>query len=444
MTRMTWRIGGVETTDQGPSGVEKLDSGAEVRQHMGLLAPRQLRASLLLTFVALVGATAGRAQEQPRVVRGLVFKGNRAHEGEALRSVISTTVSGWWARTPVVRWFGLGEKRHFDESEFQRDVVRLIVLYRQSGYMNVVVDTLVQREARDVYITFRIHEGEPVRVTRVDVQGVEGILNVRRLKQDLPLRVGDPFDRFRLLASADTVVARLRNRGYPYAQVLRNFDSDAGQLRAEVMLEAIPGARMRIGRVDIQGLEDIDTSAVRRMLTVEPGNPYRQADFFQSQRDLYGMDVFRSVGVVLVDSLGPREPGDTTVDVLVRVVEGPRHRVRIGAGYGSLDCFRTQAAWSANDFLGGGRVLTVSGRLSKLGVGFPATWGFERSVCGQLEGDPWSDTLNYNAGVTLEQPAFLSPRHRAALTVFAERRSEIQAFTREAIGFNASVTFNAR
>ena len=413
---------------------------------MGLAAPRQLRASLLLVLAAALPAATAAAQDQQRVVRGLTFEGNRALDDEILKSAIATTASGWWA-TSFLRRLGLGEKRYFNEVEFQKDVVRLIILYRQSGYMNAVVDTVVRRgRPGDVNVTFRIHEGEPVRVTRFDVQGADGLLNVEALKRELPLRVGDPFNRFLLLASADTVVARLRNRGHPYAEVLRNFDSDAGQLTAEVTLEAIPGPRMRIGRVDIQGLEDIDTSTVRKMLTVAPGNLYREREFFQSQRDLYGMDVFRSVGVVLVDSLAPRDPADTTVDALVRVVEGPRHRVRLGAGWGNLDCFRTQAAWSGNDFLGGGRILTASGRLSKLGVGYPFDADFESHVCEPADDQvaAASDTLNYGVGLTLEQPAFLSSRHRAALSVFVERRSEIVAYTREAIGFNAGVTFNAR
>ncbi|HXF95103.1 MAG TPA: BamA/TamA family outer membrane protein [Gemmatimonadales bacterium] len=402
-----------------------------------------MRRHVLPLFAALVPAALA-AQEQPRVVRGLKFEGNRALDQELLAAAVATTNSSAWATKVYLRWLGLGEKRYFDEVEFRRDVVRLILLYRQSGYMNVVVDTVVRRTARDVYVTFRIHEGEPVRVARLDITGAEGLLNVEALKRELPLRVGDPFNRFLLLASADTVATRLRNRGYPYAEVLRNFDSDAGTLEARVTLEVLPGPRMRIGEVAIEGLQEIDTGTVRRMLSVAPGNVYRQRDLFQSQRDLYGMDVFRSVQVLLADSLPPAGPGDTTVRVLVRVVEGPRHRIRVGAGYGSLDCIRTQAAWSAYDFLGGGRALTVSGRLSKLGVGVPTTWGLERGVCRELKEPPNPDSLNYNLGATLEQPAFLSPGHRASVGVFAERRSEIQAYTRTAIGFNAGVTFNAR
>jgi outer membrane protein assembly factor BamA len=397
-----------------------------------------------MCLAAIIATSPAASQEVQRVVRALEFAGNRALDDEVLGSVIATTNSSWWARLPLVGRI-LGEKRYFDEVEFRRDVIRLIVVYRASGYMSAVVDTLVRRTPRDVFVTFRIHEGEPVRVTKLDILGVDRLLDVAATKRDLPLQLGDPFNRFLLLASADTVAARLKNRGYPYAEVLRNFDSDAGRRQAGVTLEVLPGPRMWIDDVAIQGVDKIDTSTVRRMLTVTPGALYRQRDLFQSQRDLYGMDVFRSVSVLLVDSLPLVDRTDTTVVVLVRVVEGAQHRVRLGAGYGSLDCIRTQGSWSAHDFLGGARVLTLSARVSRLGVGSPSTWGLEQNVCRPLRDDLAQDSLlNYTGNVSLEQPAFLSPRHRASINVFAERRREIEVYTREAIGFNAGVTFNAR
>src|SRR2546422_799742 len=74
----------------------------------------------------------------------------------------------------------------------------------------------------------------------------------------------------------------------------------------------------------------------------------------------------------------------------------------------------------------------------------PIYAGFERNVCRFLDGDPTSDTANYNATVTLRQPAFLSPRHAASFAVFAERRSEFKVYTRQAVGANLAVTLNAR
>jgi outer membrane protein assembly factor BamA len=405
-----------------------------------------LRASLPVLVVAVFAAARLAAQQEPqRVVRGLSFEGNHAIDGYTLSAAIATTNSSTFATSPWLRWLGLGEKRPFNELEFRRDVVRLLLLYRQSGYMNAVIDTVVRREARDVYVTFRIYEGDPVRLTTLDVLGVDAILDVRALKRALPLQVGDPFNRALFQASADTIVGRLKNRGYPYADVLKSYDVDAAALRAVAALEGVPGRRMRVGEVIITGAGHVDTGSVRRMLSVRPGDWFRQDQLYVTQRDLYGLGMFRSVNVVLADSVPPPKPGgDSTVRVIVRVSEAPLHRIGIGAGYGSLDCFRVRSGWTAYDFLGGARSLDVTGQLSKLGVGIPADAGFKENVCHPLRDDPTSDTANYNATVTLRQPAFLSPRHTASFALFAERRSEFDAYTRQAVGANLAVTFNAR
>jgi len=404
---------------------------------------RALAALLLVALSAAAPLPLAAQQEPQRVVRDLSFEGNHALDDYTLGTAISTSSSSWFARAFLIRYFGLGEKRYFNELEFRRDVIRLLLLYRQSGYMNVVVDTLVRREDRDVYVTFRIYEGDPVRLTKLEITGFDSIGSVADLKRSLPLQVGDPFNRFLFQASADTIVSRLRNHGYPFGDVLRSFDVDVAGLTAQAVLEAVPGPRMRIGEVVITGADQVDSATVRRMLSLKPNDWFRQDQLYRTQRDLYGLGMFRSVSVALADT-APGAAGDSTVRVLVRVSDAPRRRIRLGAGYGSIDCFRLQAGWTAYDFIGGARSLDLTGQLSKIGVGVPTNAGFEHNVCRFLDGDPTSDTANYNATVTLRQPAFLSPRHAASFAVFAERRSEFKVYTRQAVGANLAVTLNAR
>ena len=148
------------------SGVEKVDSAAGGSQHRGAARPRQLRALLSFLLVAACAA-APLAAQQERVVRGLSFEGNHAIDDYTLGSAIATSSSSVFASLWLLRWMGLGEKRYFNELEFRRDVVRLLLLYRQSGYMNAVVDTVVRREGGDVHVLFRMYEGEPVRLTKL-------------------------------------------------------------------------------------------------------------------------------------------------------------------------------------------------------------------------------------------------------------------------------------
>jgi outer membrane protein insertion porin family len=388
-------------------------------------------------------------QGAERMVLDLDFVGNKAIDSYTLSTVISTTKSSFFATCWCVRWLGLGAKRYFDEVEFQRDVVRLILFYRQSGYMSAVVDTVVRRTARTADVTFRIYEGEPVRVRRLEITGLDGILDPKRLRRALPLKVGDPFNRLLFQASADTIGAWLRNRSYPYEQVLRNFDSDVGADTASVRYDAVPGRRMWVGRVDVQGLQRVDTATVLHTLSIKPGDQFHEDLLYRSQRDLYSSGVFRSAVVTLADSVPP-EPGDSAADVLVSVAEGPGHRIRFGGGYGTLDCFRGQAGWSSFGFLGNARVLDLSMQVSKIGVGHPLDGGFAQNVCRALrddqtgQNDRFSDTLNYNVSLTLFQPAFLSPSHTASIGVFAERHSEVRTFARTQVGTTLSMTLNAR
>src|ERR1700747_3574483 len=187
------------------SSVEKVDSVGGASQHREAARPRQLRASLPVLVVAVFAAARLAAQQEPqRVVRGLSFEGNHAIDGYTLSAAIATTNSSTFATSPLLRWLGLGEKQPFNELEFRRDVVRLLLLYRQSGDMNVVIDTVVRREARDVYVTFRIYEGDPVRLIRLDLLGVDSVVDVPALKRALPLQVGGPLTRAAFQASPDT------------------------------------------------------------------------------------------------------------------------------------------------------------------------------------------------------------------------------------------------
>jgi outer membrane protein assembly complex protein YaeT len=399
---------------------------------------------LLVAVAAAASPPLAAQQEQQRVVRSLDFEGNHAIDDYTLSSAIATSNSSAFASLWLLRWTQLGEKRYLNELEFRRDVLRLRLLYSRSGYVNAVVDTIVRRTSRDAFITFRITEGEPVRVTHLELIGADSLFDVTRLKHDLPFQVGAPFNRFLLQASVDTLVTLLRNRGYPYAQVLREFDEDDAALTATASLEIVPGPHMAVGVIDILGLERVDTSTVRDMLSLKPGEPFRQDKLYQSQRDLYDLGVFRSVNIFLADSTGPATPGDTTVRIVVRVAEGAGHRVLTGVGYGTVDCFRAQAAWTSYRFFGGMRSLDVTASASKIGVGEPLDLGFGSNVCRSLANDPMSDTLNYNVGLSLRQPTFFSPRHTARLGVYAQRRSDVSAYTRKEVGVNAAVTINAR
>ena len=298
---------------------------------------------MLLLAAALAAASprllAAQAVQPPRLlVRGLHFVGNHALDEATLEMSIATTKSGYLARAGWIRWLGLGEKKYFDETEFRRDVLRVILLYRISGYLQVQVDTLVRRTPEAVDITFRITEGPPVRVRAIAITGAEGIIPRRELLRDIPIAVGDPFNRIRFGWAGDTIQAAVRDRGYPFAEVYRSYDVNEDSLSARIGFDVQPGARARVDSVIVEGTHAIAPAVVRRMIPIHRGDWYSQRALYQSQLDLYGLGVFGYVNVGLADST-PRGQ-DSSVAIRVQGAEARLHRIRAGAGFGTADCFR--------------------------------------------------------------------------------------------------------
>ncbi|MGQ0701569.1 MAG: BamA/OMP85 family outer membrane protein [Gemmatimonadales bacterium] len=400
------------------------------------------RVALALSLLGLVPGD-GEAQlalDEGLVVRQLSFSGNSTFPDWVLASWISTTRSSWFARAPLVRWIGLGEKRRLNEQEFRRDVERLRLYYRYRGFLEVQVDTTVRRTAEDVYITFRIVEGEPVRVRRLTIAGLDSFPERPQLIADLPLYQGGRFDREELRASADTIRIRLRDRGFPEGRVLLpKFAVDSGARVAEVdlLVESGPGAV--IGEITVQGTEKVDSAFVRSLLATEPGQDFRERDIAQSQLNLYRSQLFRFATVAL--DTAHYVSGAGVVPIAIQVVEAPFYRVGLAAGYGTTDCFRGGAGWTVRNALGHGQIFDISAQVSKVGVARPFAAGLENSVlCSALKTDSiGSDRLNYNVTASFRRPAFLSPANALTLSLFAERRSEYLVYLREEVGGSAAL-----
>jgi outer membrane protein assembly complex protein YaeT len=375
------------------------------------------------------------------VVRQLNFQGNQAISDEVLAAAIVTTNSSWFARAFFFRSLGLGAKRFFDEEEFRRDVVRMGVLYKRTGYPDVVVDTLVRRTPEDVYISFNITEGDPIRVRTLTITGLDSLQPwLRRLAQlDLPLQVTDPFNRYAMQASADSVTRRLRDRGHPAARVFTAFESNREEKSASVTLDAYPGPRAMIGRIEVIGTQRVDSAIVRKLLVARTGRRYSQEELFESQRNLYESDLFR-FATVNIDS-SAYQPADTTVPLVVQVNESKSRRIRGGLGYATYDCFRGSLGWTTRDFLGAGRILDLTSRVSKVGVGNPVDWGLDQNICQTSRDDSvGSAKANFYLGASVRRPAFLSPNNAITVSLFAERRSEYKVYLRQETGASVALT----
>jgi outer membrane protein assembly complex protein YaeT len=397
-----------------------------------VVAPARRTALALAALV--LGVATMQAQEAagpPRTVTGLSFDGNHALDDYTLSAAIATSNSSWnyYLLRPLFSWMPFGDRRPFDELEFRRDVVRLLLFYRQHGYYDARIDTVVRRPTGEAKVTFRITEGPPVVVDSVAVLGLDSTMDAHGMAHNLPLRVGAPFDRFLFDASADTLISWLRNRGHPFAAVYRSYSVDRVSRLARVEYQTDLGPLARVGEVRVEGNHRVGVGTVRHSLALREGDVYRQDAVFESQRALYQSDLFSvaNVGVSLDSLVGGQ---DSLVRLRVQVTEAPVTQIQAAAGYGTIDCFRVSSTARMRGFLGSARLLDLTGRLSKIG----ADTTHVSALCPALKEDDFSHELNYLLNATLTQPAPIGTRSQFEFGYTAERRSEFQAYLFQSVG----------
>ncbi|MGH7583281.1 MAG: autotransporter assembly complex protein TamA, partial [Gemmatimonadales bacterium] len=348
-----------------------------------------------------------------------------------------TTQSSWFARSWLVDWTGLGEKRLFNQRDFVADVFRLQVVFKLSGYPNVRVDTVVKRSRGSIDITFRITEGVPTRLTSLRITGLDSVENAFRIRQDLPIAEGDVASDYKLDEAADTITYRLRNHGYPTATV--DDDSTAGGPTSNALLIVHTGPHAVFGPIRVTAPPDVDTSHVSALVTARPGNEYRLNEILQSQRSLFTSDLYRMAAVTIDSSR--YAVTDTVVPLAVTVAPNFAHRVRASVGYGTDDCFRLGTGWTARNFPSSGLVFDVTGQLSKIGVGSPLGFGLQHNLCSALLNDSiGSRVANYGLNGSLRRGAFLSPSNALTLSAFATRHGEFEVYLRREVGVSVSIT----
>ncbi len=381
-------------------------------------------------------------------VRKLDFTGNERFRDDQLALRIVTSPSGVARR--LLRVFG--QKLCFDSTVVQADASRLLLFYRAQGFRGTTArHEVTAMGPKAVHVRFVIREGRELLVDSLAVNGLDDVPVRDRVMRNLPLKTGDRMDRARLDAMRDTITHRLRDNGYPTAEVFQNIDTDTATLRAIVWYEASPGPRMRIGSIPIEVQRGrgegektgVHPGRVRSTLGISPGDLFSERELEGVKRGLYLTEAFQHVDVS-VDTASLSDAADSLVNVNVTLREGDLHGARASVGWGNYDCLRAQVNASTVNFLGGLRRVDATARISRIGAGEP--FDAFRSLCpGRVRDDPLSRELNYYGGATYSQPPLFGRRVFPTFTLFSERRSEFLTYLKDTrIGAQAALRTGAR
>jgi outer membrane protein assembly factor BamA len=370
-------------------------------------------------------------------ILSLHFEGNESFPDRMLRNAILTRETECRSFVfQVVPFCPLGAEFAIDRSYmnprvFDQDFIRVQLFYFIRGFREAQVDTVIDRvDDTRVRVTYHIDEGRPIVITRLGVTGLGDANEEDRLARTLPIGPGEPLSLRQLDVARDTLIQRMRNRGYAHADVLRQIGIDSTGYLAEVEFDIYTGTLARYGPIRIVGNDEVSETVIRRMLPFQEGEIYSQEEIFEGQRNLYNLDIFRHAAIAQDLDHHP----DSIVPLEVQVNEGNTHRVRAGGGWNSAECFLSEGRWVSRNFRGGARRLVVRGRLSNLG-----THQLEESICAGAGTGVYGD-VNWSVSTDFTQPWIFSPRNSFTGSVYAERQSLQDVFVRRAVGLNLTLT----
>ncbi len=264
--------------------------------------------------------------EDRPVVESVRLEGVSALDEDAIKGGLVTRATRSWPWSTRYR---------LDRLALEQDLRRVETFYRLQGYFDArVTSTRVELRDGAARVVIGISEGEPTRIERVEVLGLDALAPElrRRLEERLPLRPGQVL----LAADYDAALAllrgRLREAGFAQVEVEGRVEIFPERREAFVALSARPGPLVHFGDLVVEGLRIIPAAKVRAAArrAVPEGRLFSPQALEDAQAFVFELGVFETVRAVLA------EPSEALPPGTVRVVAQERaaNALTLGGGVG--------------------------------------------------------------------------------------------------------------
>lgn len=189
--------------------------------------------------------------------------------------------------------------------------------------------------------------------------------------EDLGLELGQPARANVILSALDRLRRELRERGYPFAQVVRHsarVDHAERVMRVEATVD--PGPFAEFGDLVVSGLETVREDYVRLQVPWHEGEAFDQRKIQEMRRALIDTGLFRTVTV----RPAAEEVEDSRLPMLVEVAEADHRSIGVGGRYSSSLGLGVDVFWVHRNLLGRDETfraeLDISQQSKRLGADF--------------------------------------------------------------------------
>ena len=307
-------------------------------------------------------------------IRSIKFVGNEHFADDELRETINTRETAWW------RFFSSSDYYDPDRMNYDKELLRKF--YLNEGYVDFRVLSAVAEltpDRDDFFVTFSVEEGPRYKFGKISVSSEIKGLDSETLRQYLSTQEGQWYDADMIEKSVAKMTTALGDRQYAFATVTPNPDRHKDSLTVDLNYVVKQGARVYVGRVDVNGNTNTVDKVIRREMLLAENDPYNATALHKSEQKLKDLGFFTEVKVTPVDGDQPDR-----ANVKVDLKEKSTGEIMIGAGYSSTDGPLGDFSISQHNFMGQGQDArigaTVSGRTDQIDTSFTEPYFMDRNL----------------------------------------------------------------
>jgi outer membrane protein assembly factor BamA len=234
-------------------------------------------------------------EEVPLYLKSLRILGNSIITEKVVKKQLTIPLPSIWP------WKKLPP---FKESELEFNVEQLKAFYRQQGFYHTEIITKIHQDAlRQVDVTIIIDEGPWIKTNSIKVEevGSEPALNLGPFIAEWPLNIGDRFNDTDYEKLKSLYLNYLFNHGYPRGEVTGKVYLDDKLNVADVVLSIDPGPRSYFGKTTVANRPETPDYIILRKMAYKEGELFDVRKIYQSQKNLYKLDLFSGVAVTPQD-----------------------------------------------------------------------------------------------------------------------------------------------
>jgi len=234
-------------------------------------------------------------------------------------------------------------------------------------------DMLPKAAKRWVALTVFITEGVQYKTGELTVEG-NTVFESPQILARVPLREGAVLSNGLLRMGIDGITRMYGDRGYLYANVVRQIRRHEDEPVADVQISIVEDQPYYVDTIEFSGNNSTQDRVIRREFVLNEGDLFSRTKLDISVQKMNQLGYVRAEAEPVIQ---PQE-GENKVKIAVPVIEEGRNQIQIGGGYSGADGAFFTGLYSTRNFMGRGQIfslsLQVGGSSSRYALSFVEPW----------------------------------------------------------------------